>query len=579
MVARLEKKDRVGVGCLALFAIPFAAVGVLAAFWMGRSLMTWTSAQGWDEVPAHLTSVNLEEHDGDDSTTYRVVAAYTYEFLGQNYSGTRVGISSGTADNVGSWHQRVYRDLESHFRNNDPVPCYVNPRNPSEALLNRDLRWEMIAFQSVFAVAFGLVGFGLLIGSLLGVRKIRTVRVSQSEHPNEPWHWNPEWASGVIRAGSKAQMLGMLLFAVLWNAISMPLLFFLPKEIAKGNKAAWIGFLFPLVGAGLIVALIRSVIRWVRFGTSLFRMAAVPGVIGGRVAGVVSVPRTVQPPGGFIVTLTCSETVTTGSGKNRNTTERTLWQDQHVMKAEPMRTDPMLQALPVLFAPPYDLPSATPDAAQGRITWRLEVKADIPGVDYLVSFDIPVFKTPESSPDFKMDESAMSRYEVKQDSAQTLRDAKLVVSQTTGGVTVLFPMCRRPGQALMITGIFLIWTAIVVFLARSEAPVIFPIVFGFFDLLLFYGVLDGWFGAARIEIGRGTVSLQSGLFGTGRAQVLQMSEIDRIESAVGPQQGTAVTHLVHVYTKDGKKHDAGRALASRMEAEALAAVMRQPLQG
>jgi len=579
MAAQLEKKDKIGVGCLALFALPFAAVGVVAAVWLGRSLITWTSAQGWEETPAYLTSVDLKEHSGDDSTTHEVVATYDYEFLGQRYAGNRVGISS-TADNIGHWQKRVYADLDAHFRRNQAVPCYVNPRNPSEALLNRELRWEMVAFQSVFAVAFGLVGFGLLIGSLFGIRRTREQKASQAEHPSEPWRWNPEWAQGVIRAGSKGQMVGMLVFTVLWNAISMPLLFILPREISeKGNRAGWIGFLFPLVGVGLIVGTIRSVIRWVRFGKSTFQMAAVPGVIGGRVAGIVTLPRGVQPANGFVVTLNCLETVTTGSGKNRSTKERTLWQDSHIMRAEPMRTDPMLQALPVLFAVPYELPSATPDAADGKVTWRLEVTADIPGIDYLVQFEIPVFKTAASSRDFKLDPSSIAKYEVKQDPARTLRDAKLVLTQTTGGTSIVFPMCMRPGQALGVTAFFLLWTGIVVFLAKVDAPKIFPIIFGIFDLLLFYATLDAWLGSARIDVKRGTVCLQSGLFGSGAVRELPGTEIDRIESAVGPQQGTAITHLVRVHMKDGKTHDAGRPLARHLEAGALADVMRLALQG
>ncbi|HEY8240945.1 MAG TPA: hypothetical protein VIH35_05835 [Kiritimatiellia bacterium] len=307
-------------------------------------------------------------------------------------------------------------------------------------------------------------------------------------------------------------------------------------------------------------------------------MAAVPGVIGGRVAGVVSVPRDVQPAGGFIVTLDCLETVTTGSGKDRSTTDRTVWQDSHAMKAEAMRTDPMFQALPVLFAPPYDLPSANPEAGNGKITWRLEVKADIPGVDYLAHFDLPVFKTADSSPEFKLDAAAMAKYELKQDPAEILQSAGLVISQTTSGVSIVFPMCMRPLQALSITVFFLLWTGVVILLANVDIPLIFPLVFGIFDLLLFYGVLDGWFGSARVEVGRGSVTLQSGLFGSGAVRNLAVSDIDRIQRAVGPQQGTAITHIVHVHTKDGKKHDAGRPLASPMQAEALAAVIRQALQ-
>src|SRR5688572_25012634 len=89
---------RTGVGCL----VRFAAVGVGACVWAASTLLGWHAASGWVEVPAELVRVNLQEHDGDDATTYETTATYRYDYAGQTYTSDRVAIDSG-ADNVGDF--------------------------------------------------------------------------------------------------------------------------------------------------------------------------------------------------------------------------------------------------------------------------------------------------------------------------------------------------------------------------------------------------------------------------------------------------------------------------------------------
>jgi hypothetical protein len=44
----------------------------------------------------------------------------------------------------------------------------VDPANPAQATLNRDLRWLVLTLQGVIALVFGGVGFGLLFGARYG---------------------------------------------------------------------------------------------------------------------------------------------------------------------------------------------------------------------------------------------------------------------------------------------------------------------------------------------------------------------------------------------------------------------------
>ena len=55
----LTKSSR-GLGCLILFALPFAAGGLVVGYLASRSLITWYEARQWVETPARILQADLE---------------------------------------------------------------------------------------------------------------------------------------------------------------------------------------------------------------------------------------------------------------------------------------------------------------------------------------------------------------------------------------------------------------------------------------------------------------------------------------------------------------------------------------
>ncbi len=81
-----------------------------------------------------------------------------------------------------------------------------------------------------------------------------------------------------------------------------------------------------------------------------------------------------------------------GSGKNRSTHQDVLWQKSYRVALD--RSGP---GIPIAFQVPYDCePTDDGDSDNQRI-WKLEVKAEVLGVDYHVEFEVPVFRTEHSS--------------------------------------------------------------------------------------------------------------------------------------------------------------------------------------
>lgn len=398
------KKSKFSPWFLTLFSLPFTGVGVFMA-WLACS--TWLEVQamkGWNEVPAVITHVELKSHHGDDSTTYECIAKYEYEVDGKKYVGDRVGVSSGS-DNIGSYQQDKHRELSEYHRSKKPFRCYVDPTDAENAVLYRDPRWEMIGFYAMFVGAFGAAGLGMFIGSFVWMQRSRSAATALELHPGEPWRVKPEWAEGKIRSSNLAGMAFMGFFALFWNSISWPIVFFgILPEIADGSYFLAIFLLFPLIGLIVIGVFVYMLLRYLRYGTSVFHMAKVPGVIGGPISGVVLSKVKVSPAEAFEVELVNRRVTSHGE----NSTTVTLWETSRCIRGELAEHDPTQSAVPVLFAIPFDAQPTDPDSG---VSWHLIVQAKTPGIDYKAEFEVPVFRTEESSADFILDEEPIRKYE------------------------------------------------------------------------------------------------------------------------------------------------------------------------
>ena len=544
-----------GLGCLVLFALPFAVAGLVVAFMNGLMLWNWAETRDWQEVPARLLHIELEEHQGDDSTTYEVVAHYEYHYAGRTYQGERVSLGSG-ADNIGSFHQDKHRELES-FRSQDRLfRCFVDPDSPSRSILYRQMRWGLFSIMGLFALVFGGIGIGLMVVGVWGKRSIEEEENLTALNPTEPWRWKREWSDGRISAAGKTQFLLPALMALFWNLISMPLLFVLPKEVfEKKNYLALIGFLFPLVGIGLLVWAGRSFIRWKKFGDSVFEMSTFPGVIGGRLAGRILTSVDLDPADGFLLTLDNIHRVTTGSGDNRSTSERILWQDELHLLEETAQYDPTRSEIPVDFRIPFVASPTEERSNEKEVLWRLQVEADVPGVDFTAKFEVPVFKTAASKAE-SVDEDDIhieawgGREEPTLDLAAYGIHSELL---STGGQRLTFAAARHKRAALGLTAFLALWLGFNYLLIHLDAPVFFPIIWGLFSLLIFLGTLDMWFEQRVIEVHSDHLVLSGGIFGLGGSRQIQRSQIEQIRPVRGMQSGNKLFYRLQITTQDDKK--------------------------
>jgi hypothetical protein len=401
----------------------------------------------------------------------------------------------------------------------------------------------------------------------------------KARNPAAPWLWRRDWAAGRVDDSTRATMWLAWVFAALWNLISVPSAVLALRSSAWREKpAVLLVLLFPTIGVGMLVWAIRATLRYRRFGTSLLDLSTRPGIVGHSLAGTVRATTMLRPADGFQVALRCIRRVTTGA-RNRSTTETILWEEERRVAGQVSRDSAgMGTAIPVAFAIPPDARPCDDRDSDDRILWRLEVSAGVPGIDYASSFEVPVFRTELSATPPSASEAALVD-SVAVDSYRQPAGSRIEVTTSRRGTEIHFPAARNPGAASGLTAFLALWSGVIWALLHSRAPVLFPIVFGGFGVLLLVGVMELWLRVSRVVAGNGSLTVASGYIVAGGERTLPASAIQDVTTRIGMQAGTRPYYDVVVNTRDGEKLIVGRAVRDKREAEWLAATIRQALGG
>ena len=438
------------------------------------------------------------------------------------------------------------------------------------------------AFLGIFALTFGGVGFGGIVAALKGRRKLAELEAIQGLHPTEPWLWRADWAAGRIEDAGRGTMWLAWCVAAFWNLVSAPAAWFGVREaVRSGKPVALLALVFPLVGVGLLVWAVRATARFRRFGVSRFELATRPAAVGRSLAGTVQAPAELRPAEGFRVLLTCLRRITTGSGKNSSTREDILWQEEQRVSGQPSRTAAgMWTAVPVAFPLPADAAPCDDANRRNRVLWRLTVSAEVPGIDYAASFEVPVFHTAESDrPPMPEEAAAAAAPVAPPEHYHPPRDSRILVSRNRRGTEIVFPAARNPASAAGLTAFLVLWLGVVFALLHLGAPMLFPIVFGAFALLLGWGVLDQWLGVSRVVAGDGIVTVASGILTPGRERRVEGAEIETVTTRIAMQAGATPYYDVVLVRRNGKRVVAGRGIRDKREAEWVAATLRAAIDG
>lgn len=428
------------------------------------------------------------------------------------------------------------------------------------------------AMMALFSLVFTGMGAGML-ALALHRRKVAARRAEvKARYPGRPWMWRPDWASGRLRANPSLAVRVAWGVALFWNALSTPVLFAVPDEFRGGNHLILIGLLFPAVAFGMLVWAVRATIRWRKFGDSVLEMSRVPAVPGGRLEGVVRTGLPRQDTEEVRLTLACVNRVTTGSGKNRSTHDTILWQEEATVPRGSLGLGPRGVEVPVSIGIAPDQPGWRDANASNRILWTVRAEASVPGVDYDARFEVPVFDTgeahrqapaqrkPAPSP-APVAPPELSRGIAARINEEGLREFR-------------FGPARNPGAAAGTSAFLALWLGAIVLQVELEAPILFPVVFGIFGVLIGLAAVDMWLSASKVIIHAAEIESRATILGIGRTRFLATDEIACVRPKVGMQMRYGTRGIPYwdlaVRSKEGAEKILARSIRSKREAEWLA---------
>ena len=441
------------------------------------------------------------------------------------------------------------------------------------------LNGDMPKGEAIGMIAFGLV-FAIVPFAVMGAKQKKKAKSDRNAQVENPWLWKREWAEGRIRAGSRVAMIAMWAFSLVFSGFCIPIIqnFFSPSG-DKGTPAIIFGGLFILASCGLLYGAGYMTVRWFKYGQSYFELATNPGVVGGWFKGTV---RSGLRPGTndkVHLRLTCAREYTTGSGDNRTTHTDVKWQEERKISAEQIEFGGAggKTRIPVAFYIPRDAQPTTVDDPSDRILWRLEVTADVPGVDFKATYEVPLFVTPESSDDPPPDAEGL--YELSQDQVVDYAvTSKIRVRPAQGGGTEIYvPPRRTPGIALVFTLFAVIFSAATVFLAVAGA-LFMALIFGLFAVLLTWVSLGLWFGTRNTVLGADEVRIHHKVIGAGKTHYIPKADIEKVDISIGMQSGDRAYYRVKLHLGGRKTRDIATGIRDKNEARWLTSIVESYLE-
>ncbi|MCC6219861.1 MAG: DUF3592 domain-containing protein [Deltaproteobacteria bacterium] len=265
-----KAKDSYGKNILIILSGIFLLVGfgfLVVAIIM--PLMHAMEANTWNPSDCEVISSRVNSHSSDDTTTYSVDILYEYTNNGKQYKSNRYNFSPFTSSSGRDAKSRIVKQYPPGRR----FQCFVNPLDPTEAVIERGLNSDNLVIAIVTLLFIGLGAMGLYFGLSSRRRKRRLYALDIANYSSsvvDNADWLPTFkSSGVVTPEGNILLTSnfspmrdlffMIIFSAIWNGILSVFVFQAIEGWQNGNPD-WFRalFLLPfvLIGAGTAVGII-----------------------------------------------------------------------------------------------------------------------------------------------------------------------------------------------------------------------------------------------------------------------------------------------------------------------------------
>jgi hypothetical protein len=418
----------------------------------------------------------------------------------------------------------------------------------------------------------GLIVFLALL-AIVAAAMVRTVqagrarRALQRQHPNEPWLWRKDWAEGVVRGGGVVPLWFVWIFGCLWMLIAIPVL--LQAKVSEHGPGRYLIY-FPGVAVIVLCFAVFMTAKRIKYGVSLCRLERVPAPVGGTLRGEIQAGVRETPQNGFQLRLSCVRRVVTGSGKSRSEREIVEWQDAQTVGTGHVMPGSEGARVPFRFDIPADCEPCDESDPRNVVLWRLDVRADMPGIDYTSRFELPVFRTAES---FARVEPLHAEPEGPWTPSEAIQFA-----MSPAGEEIIVRSARKTSDWIGYSIFFFLWfgalgTARLFF----DAPLWIVLTFAGIGALVVISAVDFLMRTTHIITNREGVTIRRHWLGLGGTRTIPASDIEAIAHGTGMQNNDVVYYDVRAVLRSGSSVVLAKTLRDKRDAQGIARRIQRQL--
>jgi hypothetical protein len=218
--------------------------------------------------------------------------------------------------------------------------------------------------------------------------------------------------------------------------------------------------------------------------------------------------------------------------------------------------------IPIEIAVPHDAPPSETVDGSDQVFWRLNVDAELPGIDYHAAFDVPVARTafvefrPHGIPAAPMSAPQSPRNYVER--------------QVPEGRELYFPPFRAPASAFLSLSFTILWIGAAAFMWYVGMPKFIPILLGIFSVLFIAATLEHFFESRTLLLGPQEITIRRRMLSVTK-KVIAVADIASARAVlIGMGGGARPYYRVDLETKQGKRIKVVKNIRSKREAEWIA---------
>jgi hypothetical protein len=128
-----------------------------------------------------------------------------------------------------------------------------------------------------------------------------------------------------------------------------------------------------------------------------------------------------------------------------------------------------------------------------------------------------------------------------------------------------------------LTAFVSLWSGVVGLLLYLDAPLLFKVVFGGFEMILVLAVVSMWLGTSKVVVTSETVRVSRRYLGLGRVREFSRGNISGVEIKRGMQSGRKLYYHIELILQEGRSVTLGRNIRNKGEAEWLASEIEKAI--